>query len=137
MKVVAHEPSLVEKGFLTESLQEAVELADRGRFPLRALGLRGHGPSLRWRKMTDIFLLTKPPASPRARLYLFGDEVYNLLGEIPPSISTGTGSTSARRDMYARGVIAREAYCRPRELLRRHGLGCHGGRREGLRLLSN
>jgi tRNA 2-thiouridine synthesizing protein C len=32
MKVVAHEPSLVEKGFLTESLQEAVELADEGDF---------------------------------------------------------------------------------------------------------
>jgi hypothetical protein len=32
MKVVAHEPSLVEKGFLTESLPEAVVLEDEGDF---------------------------------------------------------------------------------------------------------
>jgi len=44
---------------------------------------------LRWRKLTDIFLLTKPPASPRARLY------------------------ACKEDMYARGVIAREYIAAP------------------------
>jgi hypothetical protein len=64
--------------------------------------------------MTDIFLLTKPPASPRARLYLFGDEVYNLLGEIRPSILYWDRIYACKGDMYARGVIAREYIAAPK-----------------------
>ena len=64
-------------------------------------------------------MLTKPPISPRARLcrklleasedariYLFGDGVYNLLGEIA-SIFSGDRIYACREDMIARGVIAR------------------------------
>ena len=67
---------------------------------------------------TDIFLLTKPPISPRARLcrkllevsndariYLFGDGVYILLDEIA-SILSGDRIYACREDMMARGVIA-------------------------------
>ena len=67
---------------------------------------------------TDIFLLTEPPISPRARLcrkllevsndariYLFGDGVYTLLGEID-SILSGDRIYACKEDMDARGVIA-------------------------------
>jgi tRNA 2-thiouridine synthesizing protein B len=66
--------------------------------------------------MVSIFILTKPPGSPRsrlclllmersegARLYLLGDGVYNLL-----SVDLPTGEIYAcREDMEARGVEKR------------------------------
>ncbi len=77
--------------------------------------------------MTDIFLLTKPPASPRARLcqklleasedarlYLFGDGVYNLLGEIA-SILSEDRIYACREDMDARGVVAKEKIAVPED----------------------
>ncbi len=66
--------------------------------------------------MTDIFLLTKPPASPRAKLclkmveasgdaalYLFGDGVYNVLGEIIHILSPEK-VYACREDLDARGL---------------------------------
>jgi tRNA 2-thiouridine synthesizing protein B len=66
----------------------------------------------------DIFLLTKPPHSDRARLclrliaqsedavlYLAGDGVYNLLGEAPIALPR-EGIVACREDLQARGVPA-------------------------------
>ena len=63
-------------------------------------------------------MLTKPPISPRARLfwklqeasedariYLFGDGVYNLLGEIIGTLSENR-IYACKEDTDARGVIA-------------------------------
>ncbi len=65
-------------------------------------------------------MLTKPPISPRARLcrklldvsddariYLFGDGVYGLLGDIA-FILSGDRIYACREDMMARGVAARD-----------------------------
>jgi sulfur relay protein TusB/DsrH len=64
----------------------------------------------------DIFLLTKPPHSDRARLclqliaqsadavlYLAGDGVYNLLGEAPVALPLER-IVACREDLQARGV---------------------------------
>jgi tRNA 2-thiouridine synthesizing protein B len=68
----------------------------------------------------DVFLLTKPPHSDRARLclqlmaqsenavlYLAGDGVYNLLGE-PPAALPRERIVACREDLQARGVLANE-----------------------------
>jgi len=68
----------------------------------------------------DIFLLTKPPHSDRARLclrlmalsgnavlYLAGDGVYNLLGE-PPAALPRERIVACQEDLQARGVLADE-----------------------------
>jgi len=68
----------------------------------------------------DIFLLTKPPHSDRARLclqliaqsedavlYLAGDGVYNLLGESPAALSRER-IVACQEDLQARGVLADE-----------------------------
>ena len=49
-----------------------------------------------------------------ARIYLFGDGVYNLLGEIA-SILSGDRIYACREDMIARGVIAREEIAVPED----------------------
>jgi len=68
----------------------------------------------------DIFLLTKPPHSDRARLclqlvalsgnavlYLAGDGVYNLLSE-PPAALPSERILACQEDLQARGVLADE-----------------------------
>lgn len=68
----------------------------------------------------DVFLLTKPPQSPRselclkllvrskkARLYLVGDGVYHLLNQasdLPPSCDI----CASKEDVAARGIVPRK-----------------------------
>jgi tRNA 2-thiouridine synthesizing protein B len=72
-------------------------------------------------------LLTKPPTSHRARLcrklleasedariYLFGDGVYNLLGKIA-SILSGDRIYACKEDMDARGIIASDKIVIPED----------------------
>jgi tRNA 2-thiouridine synthesizing protein B len=70
--------------------------------------------------LPDVFVLTKPPASPRtelclklierssdAKLYLIGDGVYNILGKAVHLLPADK-IYACQEDMLARGVVPRD-----------------------------